>query len=292
MRARPYAFLLMALLAPLALADEGGLFGRKKPANEDTWAIRCITDRGPDRVRNIDLLAGALRQVKGLDAKLVVAIHGDEESSLYYGRYERTFNSAREQHEYKPDPSKALELIRALNVANSRLAESDPNNWPFRFATIAQLPVAAATEGRPEWNLENVSGSWSVHVAVFYNNDKMTQRKTAAVEYCALLRSQGVEAYYHHGEDKSSVSVGVFPRDSVAVVEETDPYTGNLNVKYVIVDKRIEEVMRAHPHSYENGYLVSIRKQDPASPGGYKKIPTPSFIIRLPKAARDREKGH
>lgn len=284
------AALLLAVAGVVAGAGERGLFdfGKKEPpaAVEDAWAVRCLSVRGSERFKIVDKYAAALKTVKGLDAKLVLPIHGDEDSVLYYGRYQRTLNSATQQPEYRPNPAKGLDLIQSLNVSNSNLVPNDPNNWPFRMATIAQLPAGASTH--PEWNLDNATGYWSLHVAVFYNTDQMTQRKSAAVEYCELLREQSVEAYFHHGSDKSSVTVGIFQADAVVDVQDEDALTGNLRVACKIAEPRIAELQKKFPHSHENGHLISQRTQDPTAAGGYKKTPTPSFIIRLPKVARER----
>lgn len=283
----------LALLAGVAsLAQEGGLFGPRRDAaaqSEDLWAIRCLSLQAADRMRRIETYAESLRKAPGLNAKLVLVVHGDEESAVYYGRYQRVFNSATNNPEYKPDPAKTLQLIRSLSVSNSTLPAGDPSNWPFRFASVAQLPTGEALH--PEWNLENASGYWSLHVAVFYNVDQMRERKRAALEYCKLLRDQGAEAYFHHGEDKSSVCVGVFGKDAVVEVQETDPLTGNSKVSYKLAEPKIAALQKQYPESLENGYRVSQRRLDPNAPGGVKKTPTPSFIVRLPKAARDRADG-
>ena len=281
--------LVPACLSTPTFSQDGGLFdfGKKPaPTAEDSWAIRCLALRNDDRHRIIEDYAGALRKMRGLDARLVTVVHDERESTLFYGRFRRVLNTATGKEEYQPSPLEKLNLIRSLNVQNTKLQPSDPNNWPFRFATLAPLP--AGKSDHPEWDLENAAGYWSLQVGVFYNSDEMRERKTAAVQYCALLREQGTEAYYHHGPDKSSVCVGIFMPDAVRETQKPDPLTGILQVSYEVTDARLIAFQRQFPHNLENGHKVSLRKKDPSAPGGIRLLPNPSFIVRLPKAARER----
>lgn len=281
-RVRCLAVLLtFAAGLPASLAD-GGLFGwgkKDKDADlEDVFAIKCLVTSDAERKRIIDAYADALKKVRGLSSRKVLALHGEEESTLYYGDFRRVFNSATGENSYEPDPRPALETIRSLYIRNSRLPENAVENWPFRFATIAQLPHAGS--GHPEWNLDNAAGYWSLQVAVFYNVDEMRQRRRAAVEYCQLLREQGVEAYYHHGDQNSEVCVGLFPPEAVQQVTEKDAYTGSLKIGFKIADPRLMELQKQHPHCLENGFKV-FRSRSSSSTAA--REPNPSFIVKCPK---------
>lgn len=276
------ALILAAAFAPASVHAQGGLFGGgKNTGDKEYWAVRCLSDAGPNRFTVLDQYAAALKDVPGIKDKYIVVIHDDNESSLYYGQFERVYNSKTASHSYKPDPTKELNLIRSIYVENSRLAKEDVNNWPFRFATMARLPTGDSAH--PEWDLTRAPGYWSLQVAVFYNSDEMTQRKHAAVEYCKLLRNQGHEAYYHHGDEKSSVCVGTFPRESVQQVKETNSLTGLVHVSYKLADPKIAELQKKFPHNLENGHTIfEIRDGF----GKRKKNAIPSFVVKCPKRSR------
>lgn len=273
---------LATLLATTIANADGGLFGiGRNDADKEYWAIRCLSAAGPNRFTILDQYAEALKKVDKIKDRKVVVIHDDNESSLYYGKYERVYNSKTASHSYKPDPTKELNYIRNIYVQNTRLAENDVNNWPFRYATIARLPTGDSAH--PEWDLTRAAGYWTLQVAVFYNSDQMTQRKAAAVQYCKVLRDQGHEAYYHHSNEKSSVCVGLFPRDAVRQVKETNKLTGLVHVSYKLADKRIDELQRKFPHNMENGHVVyEVRDGF----GKRKKNAIPSFVVKCPKRSR------
>ena len=279
--ARLLVYLVAAVVLPGVLAD-GGLFGlgkNDKDADlEDVFAIKCLVTSDADRKRIIDAYADALKKVRGLSSRKVLAVHDEQESTLYYGDYRRVFNSATGENNYEPDPRPALEAIRSLSIGNSRLPAGAVENWPFRFATIAQLPHEGS--GHPEWNLDNAAGYWSLQVAVFYNVDEMRQRRRAAVEYCKLLREQGVDAYYHHGDQNSEVCVGLFPAEAVQQVTEKDAYTGALRVGFKIADPRLMDLQKQHPHCIENGFKVYRGRSGAAT---VAREPNPSFVVKCPK---------
>ncbi len=279
----------LALAAP-AVADIPELFGIGKKdapaASEDLWAIRCLAITGENRQSRANAYGDALRKVRGLDAKRVLVLHYDEESIVFYGRFARVLDSKSGKERFEPDPAPTLKTIRELYLQNSKLAADDPANWPFRLAALDQLPTGDSSH--PEWDLENASGFWAVHVAVFYNCDEMRERKRAAVEYCKMLREQGNEAYYHHGTDKSSVCIGVFPEAAVVPVKSKDALTGAIKVSYGVSDQRVADIMKKFPESLENGHRVFERA---SGGGGERGKANPSFIVKLPRAARERATG-
>ena len=100
----------------------------------------------------------------------------------------------------------------------------------------------------PEWNLENANGYWSLHIAVFFNEGVITNRRYLAEEYCRELREdQQVEAYYHHGPVRSSVYVGLFPKQAMRTVNRTHPLTGETTAVNQIVDERLLEMQGRFP---------------------------------------------
>ncbi len=248
-------------------------------ASKEYWAIRCLTLRGADRMQRVARYADALRGVKGLKRRWVNVVHDREESAIYYGRYERVLDSRTNQQTYKPDPGRELELIRSLFIKNSQVDPQDPRNWPFRFATVAALPDPDSEN--PKWDIRNTKGVWSLHVAVFYNVDKMQQRRKAAFEYCKLLRRQGHEAYYFHGPDKSSVCIGSFPKEAVVLVQEENELTGIVSARNRVVEPRLLDLQEKFPENLENGHRVYQKTR--GIDGKTRKIVNPSFIVEVPR---------
>jgi hypothetical protein len=81
------------------------------------------------------------------------------------------------------------------------------------------MPAPSADASYPEWDLAIAEAEFSLQVAVYYNDDKMHDRKKAAVEKCRQLRRKGYQAYYHHGVTCSIVTVGAFGPE--ALVDES-----------------------------------------------------------------------
>ena len=265
--------------AALSLASE----------DEAIWAIRCDTLRGHDRVQAAKKRAEALKRIRGLKAKLVQVVHTDQESIVYYGRYRRQHDPIKQTTHYRPDPLPDLELIRSLSMKTpDPTTGAQRDIWPFIYATLEELPTGK--QQNPEWDLSRADGYWSLHVAVFYNEGPITNRKFLAQEYCRELRKEKkVEAYYHHGPVRSSVYIGLFPKEAVQNMKEIDPLTGVPTFKNKIVDEKLLALQRKFPYSYQNGKKVNELMRDRDS-GEIIRIPFKSFIVKVPRAEQ-AEKG-
>jgi hypothetical protein len=165
----------------------------------------------------------------------------------------------------------------SLDAAQNDLAASKRhlyNDAPiFRGAMI--VPLATADVGPEEWNLENCRGSYSVVVAVFYDDPEhdYVGRKKFALDYVRELRQKGENAFYYHGPSKSSVTIGDFPAD--AVVET--PVAGKA-ARVDIRDPRIKQVMTRHPLLAVNGREFNTRQ-----PGAAEWKKAESYPIEIPK---------
>lgn len=250
-----------------------GLFGGDK--DDEIWAIRCITYQGADQYARAERVAEALRRVSGLKADLVQVLADDEGTSVYYGRYKRRFSGGNKEERWEPDAKRDLELIRKLQPQGT-------NDWPFLLATMDVLPTYRSS--RPEWDLNNADGYWTLHVAVFYNTETMTGRRRAAEEYCRILREQGEPAYFHHGTANSSVYIGAFPKSSVQAVRQEDAVAGQVTTVNRIVDPKLRELAERFPHSLHNGHEMYEVLRDPKTGEVQQRIPTPSFLAIMPKA--------
>ena len=115
-----------------------------------------------------------------------------------------------------------LDLVKKVEIA-------DASGQPQRvFADhCGFVPLASPDpESPPEWNLFNKDiqkaprdpsrAYWSLQIMAFRAN---SLRKAAAVQAVAALRKQGIEAYYFHGEEISSVLCRCLAQDR-------DPRTG------------------------------------------------------------------
>ena len=123
--------------------------------------------------------------------------------------------------------------------------------WPFRMAKMAPYPVPLAVPR--SWELSANPGHYSLQVAVFYNTEEMRQRRSAAEQYCKLLRDQGQQAYVHHGQVHSSVTIGSFPRTALKTFQQQDPMTGRIQVVQRIVDPQMLALQKKYPNHLQNG---------------------------------------
>lgn len=278
------AALLMgwALLLAAGCNSPGGAGGMSRSSNdEEVWAIRCITLTTADRFQRANAYAEALKKAAGLKPELVQVLSDEDGSAVFYGRYRREYGPTGGSERFRPDHLKDLETIRSLRLAGAEV-------WPFLLASLDVLPTYRSTH--PEWNLATVDGYWSLHVGVFYNTENMRSRRSAAEEYCALLRQQGEDAYYHHGPANSSVYVGTYPKEAVVEVRREEPLTGVVQNVLRIVDPRMLEAQKRFPTGTENGHtLYEIHR---GADGEVKeRVATPSFPVILPKAQRQIDKG-
>ena len=157
------------------------------------WTIHCTAIPGAGHVVQSTQLRDQLARSTGMRDWYV--IHGDNESTLYYGFYKSLDKSAKATRE----------KIDAMTDATG--------NRPFRNAVIVEL-TAPDPDAPPQWDLANAPPGmvWSVQIAAYEGSP---QRKKVAVEAVREARAQGVPAYYYHGPSVSSVCVGAWPSSSV-----------------------------------------------------------------------------
>lgn len=274
--------------APAQPQDEPGLleqlFGGKRSKSpstkdEEVWAIRCITFRGADQMIRAERAAAALQQVSGLARDRVQVLADDDGAAVYYGRYKRVYAAGETESQYSPDAKKDLDLIRSLQVQGG-------GQWPFAMAAIDVLPTYRTP--KPEWDLNNVNGFWSLHVAVFYNTDTLASRRSAAEEYCRILREQGEDAYFHHGVSNSSVYIGAFAPGAVVEAKKEDALAGRTSTVYRVVEPRLLEAQKRFPYSLHNGHMMYELVRSSPSGEVSRRIPLESFVVKTPKA-RDAE---
>lgn len=251
--------------------------GPNPGGDEEVWAIRCLTLQGPQQQRVAEDYAAALRSVRGLKRDLVQVLTDEDGTALFYGRYRRLYGPERDEQRYRPDPRGDLELIRSLRLP-------DQNAWPFLLATMDLLPTYRSAH--PEWNLEQAEGYWALHVAVFYNTEGMRARRSAAEEYCRMLREQGESAYFHHGPVNSSVYIGPFPENAVMDMKTENPLRGTVNTQRRVVDPRMLAAQQRFPESLHNGHRFYEIIRDAETGEVKERLPAPSFPVVVPRAER------
>ena len=181
------------------------------------WTIYCTTVPGAGHVVQSTQLRDQL--VKGTGMRDWYVIHGEGESTLYYGFY-KAMDKA------KPTREK-IDAMKDTTGAR-----------PFRNAMIVEL-TAPDPDAPPQWDLANAPAGmlWSVQIAAYEGSP---QRKKYAVDAVREARAQGVPAYYYHGPSISSVCVGAWPKS--AVRGDMEPAFNDPNEK-----RSMEQIMQQQP---------------------------------------------
>ena len=263
------------------------------PPVDAQWTIYCFEVAGPGHVEQVNQLKSQLEQVSGMTAWH--AIHTEEKSALYHGYYKD-----RNSPQLIADRKKLVALRDARGDAV--------------FGNAVPVPLDAPDPASPpEWNLVNSKGYWSVQVAAFSADSR---RKEAAVDLVRDWRSQGIEAYYFHGENVSSVCVGSFPEEALKKQESDqgkaiDPnqpmmvingdlpeslrrqFQSNLRdrdgnpvrvfvQKVEVMDPKMLETLSSFPVHRYNYNEEFVQYRDPQS-GQMKQYPKPCVIVPIPR---------
>ena len=179
----------------------GGWFGPRG----QKWSILCVEVVGAEHRAVCDGMAASLRNTPGIRPGHVFSMHEDDKSRsrLCYGEYYR-----------RSDPHTGkLEIPAKMAVDLAAIKQLVDASGQRVFLGARHIPYPVPDVGDPRWDLRRVAGRHTLQVAVFFDTDDFHERKQAAAEYAAQLRAQGFEAYYHHGETASEVTVGSFGDD-------------------------------------------------------------------------------
>ena len=218
-----------------------------------------MTASGPLRRQTIERYAVLLRGVKGIRARSVSVVHGERESKLYYGSYRVESTGA-----FPPELDRDIQLIRQLAPANS------PTRRPF--AAARRIPESTPDVGPSEWDLHNADATYSLQIAVFYNQGEFQKRKLAAVEYCRYWRKKGYQAFYDHGPTRSQTTVGAFGPDAVQYVDGR-PHYGKEVLDFIAKEKLFSWNLENNTKRYR---IVDG-----------KSTPQKSFLVEKPKNETD-----
>jgi hypothetical protein len=147
---------------------------------------------------------------------------------------------------------------------------------PYSSAILAPPAVFGEAGSRPEWDLRNVRRAvvtkgnvYTLQVAIYGKPDRsraapdeIAQFRDAAEKAVAELRSSGDEAYYFHGPERSTVTIGVFSTTNTS-------------------DPRIAELRRKYPHNLVNGAAARVTSVGPTGSNNSAEL-QPSFIVSVP----------
>jgi len=254
-----------------------GKAGGKSHAEANHWSIVIEAFREEDqevqardglaKVRSLGGLPGAYLERRG--AATVIA----------YGRYADAGSK-----EAKEDLAK----VRAVEVVMDGKKQKP-------FATAFLAPPEAVPGTIPEYDLANarrLNGDWALYtlqVGVYSNEDprrpvlpaEMAEFRKTAELAVVQLRREGEQAFYYHGPNRSSVTIGLFG------VEDFDPQNPKM------MSPALTSLRKRFPYNLQNGMGIRMRTTvtDPATG---KKIRQekiqPSGLMNVPEdqSARGR----
>lgn len=222
--------------------------GASNSPSDDAWSILLGTFPGPEGQAEAQAAVGEYARFAGLPGAYVVP--HDSGAAVHYGRYASATGR---------DAQRDLAKIRQLEVGGSRpfaLAFLIPN----ADVDLGAVPELALSRVKPEF------GNWAIYtlqVAV-YESDNREEAKRLAERAAVQLRREGELAFYHHGRNKSMVTIGVFG------ASDFNLSTGRMN-------QEITDLRERHPYNLYNG--MGIRETTLSGqrlqPSGLVAIPDP-----------------
>ena len=259
---------LVVLTTGCATSKKGsfGPPGANSPFREKgaPWTIVCLELRGSYRGQQIEQFAESLRATPGMTAREVfVRNDPDGMSRLYHGVYYRKTDPETKRRSVPKRLRDDMRLIKELVGANGErfFYAARKVRWPYPDV------------GDPRWRLVDVDGVYSLQVAVFEPTDEFWNTKEAAADHCRMLRDEGFEAYYHHSEGASMVTVGVFGDD--AIIRRL---RGLPAYSAPVIRLQQHELLR---YNRLNGAVYTA-----GTAGG--KVRVPSRLVRIPKRDLDK----
>jgi hypothetical protein len=229
------------------------------------YTIQCMESLGPDGARMVELMAKGLRNVQGLDARLVQTETAGAISRLYYGAYKG--EARKEADQFVPPQAARDDLAMIRSMVSGQMQ-------PFQLATIVEMPTP--DPGPPEWNLKNAPGVYSLQITYCFDKPGLPNHKEVAVEICKALRQQGEEAWYLHNERVSVVTVGHFDESAIETNAQGQP------VRYSPAVAALQNKREEFKYNTE-----CLRKVVHVMGG--KRIAASSVLIRIPKEPRNEQ---
>lgn len=268
------------------------------PPRDAQWTIYCRSLTGPNHVREARRLKDQLMETS--DLKGWYLVHGSTETTLYHGYY-RAFD----------DPNDPATRHAQLELEKIQQMKDLGGRPIFRQAFFVGIDIGDP-EAPPEWNLLNSGGYYTLEIGIYTGS---VERKQAAVDAVREARAQGLPAYYHHGDNGSSVCIGAWGIDAAVTAEPvanddarktvvlaTDRPTGKLAEtmrqfqqsknaitvapQFTPVDPTMIEMMKRFPHRYINGEVHMTRTRDRQT-GRIVEVPDPSYLVIVPQRSQN-----
>jgi len=255
------SFVMLALALPALFA---GCAGAK--STRATWTILCAEMRGPNRAEVAEQVAASLKHTPGIRADEVFTMNGsDGATRLYYGAYRRPLDPESGRRPVPPDMRRDLDFLKELGTSDGRRY----------FLQAIPVWTPQPDVGDPAWDLRRVNAVYTLQVAAFEPTDNFLAYKQAAADYCAALRKEGYEAYYHHSSSASIVTVGLFGEDALEIRQDGRSYYS----AEVLRLQRDEQLK----YNLLNGHIYKVKNDE----GQF--VPVPSSLVLIPKETGEPE---
>lgn len=231
--------------------------GDTTPSNVDvqersTWAILLGVASGQGADRQAATLAALASKEAGL--KDVTVERRGEGFAAIAGAYDEPGSA-----EAKRDLAKAREFTYQ-------------GGKPFEAAIMAAPAKRGAAGSQPEHDLRNARqfaggarATKTLQVGIYGRTDyrkasadEIAEFRAAAEKAVRAIRAEGLPAFYYHGPERSTVTIGLF--------ESGD-------------DPRIAQYRKLYPHNMVNGQKTTTAKASERN----IDVAQPSFIVGIPK---------
>jgi len=209
------------------------------------YTLYCLSVDKLGHVERSKALKESLIQRTGM--KDFYLVHSDDQSIIYYGYYKDFMktNDVKERKRAEADRTKIVNL------------RDDRKDLPFRGALFVTLD-APDPQSPPEWNLTNLAADrmWTLEIGVYVDSPL---RKQYAVNAVREARNQGIEAYYFHGENISSVCVGAFKETALARQDSDSAESYRSNETLLVLPGQIPQGMSGDQYVMQDGKKTKVK---------------------------------
>jgi len=240
----------------------------------EEWTIECNAYDGPNHRDMADRMATLLKKVPELRSDEIWVEHNEKESRVFCGVYQLRYVEAKTDGDDRLKGDVIIQLNDRVKrdlafVRQLALGEEHP----FFSARPIRKPIPDV--GRPEWDLRNAKGVYTLNVGVTYPSPTLHNYKEVAVEWVRDLRKRGYEAYYYHDPDKprTSICVGTFGEDAL----QRDS-RGRRGYGPAVRALRSKDQFK---YNLENGHKV-YKVAANTETNRQERIPNYSFLVRIP----------
>jgi len=262
---------LALLLAAAGCSQMGSSEGWLAGAGE-AWTILCLELQGEGSEATAREIADVLRRTKGIEPELVRVQMDREGARIYYGDYRRRVKASTRERSIPRRMRADLRLLKEL-------ADSEGTRFFLHARTV---PAPNPDVGPADWDLRRAAGSYTLQVAVYFNDAELHNRKLAAVEKARQLRGQGLEAYYYHGQTRSIVTVGTFGEEAVVDREGRVRHVERGGERQQVVHRYSDEV-EALQRRAECMYNLTNDGIWYNLDSNGRRVPVRSMLVRIPR---------